>query len=192
MKQLLGGAVLIAMLSAGCSNETGVEGTEGTEEVAGEESLGSTSEALTTGFWLPTFLAPLAPMQLPAGGLQVCRSIYSPGISMPGYTDGATCHYAYDGFGRHTTVFQRVERTDLSWVNLTYVCGSRGQICVNPNVVAKMVGTAGYGICAVQVNGGWRSGFFTNNACYTANTSGNGYVRTPFSVLTTMKALIKN
>lgn len=186
MKQLFG-AMLVAMLSAGCSYETGAEGTP---EVADEENLGSISEALTTGDWLPTFLAPLAPKQLPGGGgWQVCRANAMPGSHMPGYTDGGTCHYPYNGFAYHTTVFQRVEQTGLSWVNLGVACGS--STCVVPGVKPKIVGTAGWGICAVQIGGQWRAGHLNeNNACYTSPLTGNVYTRTAFN--TGMKVLIKN
>ena len=89
------------------------------------------------------------------------------------------CHYAYNGFARHSVDYEVVERTDLSWVNLTEA------------VKPKIVGTAGWGICAVQVSGAWRAGHLNhNNACYTAGTSGNQYTRTPFYV--GMKVLIKD
>ena len=71
MKQVFGGAILVAMLSAGCSLDTGVDGPE---EIADEENLGSISEALTTGFWNEFFLDPLAPMLLPNSDRWVCRN----------------------------------------------------------------------------------------------------------------------
>jgi hypothetical protein len=188
MKQFLGAAMLTAVLSAGCSLEVGAEGLEDTEEVAADESLGSLSESLTSGYWLQTFLAPLAPMQLPSGGRQVCRATYAPGSGYPGYLDGRYCHYAHNGFARHSLDYQVVERTGLSWRAMGYTCG-RGQTCFYP-IPSNMVGTAGYGICAVQIGGLWRSGFFTNNACYTAPTTGSVYTRTPINL--TMKALVKN
>lgn len=183
MKQVLGGAMLIAMLSAGCSYETGAEGTEG-------EHLGSISEALTVGDWLPTFLAPYAPMRLPDNASEVCRPMYNLGHpAMPGYYDGAGCHYAYNGFAYHSPTWERVEKTGLSWVSLGKTCGA--STCEIPGIKAKIVGTADWGICAVEVGGMWRAGHINeNNACYTAPLTGGQYRRTAFSTKT--KVLIRN
>lgn len=147
---LVWGVALLALASGGCGD-------------VGEESLGETSEALLTGYWLPTFLSPLAPVGT-SSGYQVCRptsGVYTP---VAGWTQGTNCVYPSDGAVRVAASFDRLEKSNYTWVTVGSPCGSRWN-CKNPSFnMNRVVGTAGHGICEY----GGRTGHFDGESCTVA------------------------
>lgn len=159
--------MLIALLSNGCAYETG---DEGAAESAGEENLGEVSQALASGYWLPTFLTPLAAMQTSDGVRQVCRAWTGSYQNYVGWTNGATCYYAANNRSYATTDMQRVERTGLAWADVARPC--RTTYCENNVDPNKIVGSAGFRICEAKIGSVWRSGYYSGESCYVADNAG--------------------